>query len=71
MKISKKNKLSFIDLFSGVGGIGVGFEQAGFEHVFSADFDSAVAKTFRNNNPNTPFIEGDISDKKIFNQIKK
>ncbi len=71
MKISKKNKLSFIDLFSGVGGIGVGFEQAGFEHVFSADFDSAVAKTFRNNNPNTPFIEGDISDEKIFNQIKK
>ncbi len=71
LKNSKKSKLSFIDLFSGAGGIGVGFEQAGFEHIFSADFDSAVAETFRHNNPKVPFIEGDISDKKIFNQIKK
>ncbi len=69
-KNNKKNKLSFIDLFSGAGGIGVGFEQAGFEHVFSADFDSAVAKTFRHNNPDIPFIEGDLSDEFIFNKIK-
>lgn len=64
-------KLTFIDLFSGAGGIGIGFERANFQHVFSADFDSAVAKTFRHNNPDIPFIEGDLSDKKIFNQIKK
>ena len=44
LKISKKNKLSFIDLFSGAGGIGVGFEQAGFEHIFSADFDSEIGR---------------------------
>jgi DNA (cytosine-5)-methyltransferase 1 len=71
IKNSKKNKLSFIDLFSGAGGIGVGFEQAGFEHVFSADFDSAVADTFRHNNPNIPFIEGDLSDESVFNKIKE
>jgi DNA (cytosine-5)-methyltransferase 1 len=70
LKNNKKNKLTFIDLFSGAGGIGVGFEQAGFEHVFSADFDQSVAKTFKHNNPNIPFIEGDLSDKKIFNDIK-
>ena len=69
-KNSKKNKLSFIDLFSGAGGIGVGFEHAGFEHVFSADFDSAVARTFRHNNPNIPFIEGDLSHESVFNKIK-
>lgn len=71
LKNNKKTKLTFIDLFSGAGGIGVGFEQAGFEHVFSADFDSAVAKTFEHNNPNIPFIEGDLSDEKVFNDIKE
>lgn len=71
LKNNKKTKLTFIDLFSGAGGIGVGFEQAGFEHVFSADFDSAVAKTFEHNNPNIPFIEGDLSDENVFNDIKE
>ncbi len=66
-----ENKLSFIDLFSGVGGIGIGFEQAGYQHLLSADFDSAVAKTFRHNHKNVPFIEGDLSDKSIFENVKK
>jgi DNA (cytosine-5)-methyltransferase 1 len=68
---NKKNKLKFIDLFSGAGGIGIGFEQAGFEHVFSADFDPAVAKTHRNFNKEVPFIEGDLASKEIFDRIKK
>jgi DNA (cytosine-5)-methyltransferase 1 len=67
----KKNRLSFIDLFSGAGGIGIGFEQAGFDHVFSADFDPSVAKTFCHNNLNVPFIEGDLSSPEIFNIIKE
>ena len=63
-------KLSFIDLFSGAGGIGIGYEQAGYEHVLSADFDPGVAKTFRHNN-NIPFIEGDLSDESVFENAKK
>jgi len=63
--------LNFIDLFSGAGGIGIGFEQAGFEHLFSGDFDPAVAKTFRHNNNDVPFIEGDLSDDEIFENAKK
>ena len=66
-----KKKLTFIDLFSGAGGIGIGFERAGFKQIFSADFDAAVAKTFRHNNPKVPFIEGDLSDKHTFDSIKK
>ncbi|MBL6730832.1 MAG: DNA cytosine methyltransferase [Bacteroidia bacterium] len=65
-----KSKLSFIDLFSGAGGIGIGFEHAGYEHVLSADFDSGVAKTFRHNHKNIPFIEGDLSDESIFESMK-
>ncbi len=68
--LDNNKKLKFIDLFSGAGGIGIGFEQAGYQHVFSADFDPGVAKTFRHNN-NTPFIEGDLSDDEVFKKAKK
>lgn len=68
---SNNGRLNFIDLFSGAGGIGIGLEQAGFNHIFSADFDSAVAKTFRYNNPNIPFIEGDLSHEHVFESIKE
>lgn len=64
------SKLSFIDLFSGAGGIGIGYEQAGYQHVLSADFDPGVAKTFRHNHKNVPFIEGDLSDESIFESVK-
>lgn len=68
---SKTTKLSFIDLFSGAGGIGIGFDKAGFHHILSSDFDSAVAQTFKHNNPQTPFVEGDLADDYTFDQIKK
>src|SRR5690606_33717147 len=67
---SNKDTLNFIDLFSGAGGIGIGFENAGLNHIFSADFDNGVAKTFRHNNPNIPFIEGDLSSDAVFEDIK-
>lgn len=69
--IKSKNRLSFVDLFSGAGGIGIGFEQAGYNHILSADFDAGVAKTFRHNNANTPFVEGDLSDESIFEKTKQ
>ena len=68
---SSEKKLNFIDLFSGAGGIGIGFEQAGYNHVFSGDFDPGVAKTFKHNNKNIPFLEGDLSDESIFENAKK
>jgi len=64
-------KLNFIDLFSGAGGIGLGYEQAGYEHVFSGDFDPGVAKTFSHNNSNIPFLEGDLSSDSIFEKAKE
>jgi len=64
-----KKKLTFIDLFAGAGGIGIGFEKAGFEPVFSADFDPIVAKTHRHNHETIPFIDGDLSDPIVFETI--
>lgn len=38
--------LQTIDLFAGIGGIRIGFENAGFESVFSNDFEPACKKTY-------------------------
>ena len=36
-------------LFSGIGGIDLGFIQAGFEIVWANEFDENAAKTYRHN----------------------
>jgi DNA (cytosine-5)-methyltransferase 1 len=38
--------MKFIDLFAGIGGIKIGFEKAGFQCVFSNDFDENAKITF-------------------------
>lgn len=48
----------FIDLFSGIGGIKIAFENAGFECVFSNDFDKYCKVTFDHN------FSGDFEDDK-------
>jgi len=40
------NKIKFIDLFAGVGGIGLGFEKAGFKTVFANDNDEFCKITY-------------------------
>ena len=49
-------------LFSGIGGIDLGFEQAGFKIAWANEIDSDACKTYRHNFPNTHLIEGDIRD---------
>lgn len=48
--LSKTNrKLKAIDLFAGIGGTRLGFEQAGFEVIYSNDIDSSACKTYKAN----------------------
>ncbi len=49
-------------LFSGIGGIDLGFEQAGFEIAWANDIDAEACKTYRHNFPKTNLIEGDVRD---------
>ena len=49
-------------LFSGIGGIDLGFEQAGFEIAWANDIDTETCKTYRHNFSNTYLIEGDVRD---------
>lgn len=55
-KTSKKFKV--IDLFAGIGGMRLGFQQAGFDIVYSNDVDHYACHTYRTN-------FGDIDEKDI------
>jgi len=56
-----KNNFKFIDLFAGIGGIKIAFSNAGFECVFSNDFDKNAKITYDFN----------FSDKMLLGDIQK
>ena len=55
-------KPKVIDLFAGVGGMSLGFEQAGFEIVLANEYDNEIAESYKKNHPNTKMIIGDITN---------
>ena len=52
--------MKIISLFSGCGGLDLGFEKAGFNIPIANEFDKTIYETFKVNHPNTRLIEGDI-----------
>ena len=56
------NKLIAIDLFSGAGGLHLGFENAGYNIKLCIDNNDLVEKTHKRNFPHIPMINGDIRD---------
>lgn len=54
--------LNSIDLFSGCGGMTLGFKWAGFNSVLASDIDENCEETFKANFSETPFLCGDISN---------
>lgn len=52
--------MNVISLFSGCGGLDLGFERAGFDIPVANEFDSKIWDTFKANHPKTNLIEGDI-----------
>lgn len=52
--------MRIISLFSGAGGLDLGFARAGFEVVAANEYDRTIWATYRRNHPNTHLIEGDI-----------
>ncbi len=55
-----KNELKCASFFAGVGGIELGFEQAGFKTVYANEFDRYAGETYRLNFPSVKFDDRDI-----------
>lgn len=60
-----KKKFNILSLFSGAGGLDLGFEKAGFNVAIANEFDKNIWETFKVNHPNTKLIEGDIRKLKL------
>lgn len=58
---SKNNKLNFIDVFAGAGGLSCGLEMAGMNCVLGVDFNQHAMNTFEKNHKNADVYCGDIT----------
>lgn len=56
----KRKEYTMIDLFSGAGGMSLGFEKAGFQPLFAVEFNEQFATTYQKNFGKTPLIMEDI-----------
>ena len=54
-------KHSVIDLFSGVGGLSLGFRMAGYDVLLANEIDSSIAEAYTKNHPETKMINADIT----------
>lgn len=52
--------MNVVSLFSGAGGLDLGFKNAGFKTILANEFDKEICPTFRRNFPEVNLIEGDI-----------
>lgn len=63
-RVPEVGKIRMIDLFAGIGGIRMGFDQAfgdSAETVFVSEWDTAAQKTYSANFPDSLTINGDIT----------
>ncbi len=66
-------KYTYIDLFSGAGGMSLGFNNAGFKNLLAIEFNKDFAKTYKKNFPEHNLIVDDIknvTEKQIYDIIK-
>lgn len=62
IKIKPKKEYTSIELFAGAGGMALGMEKAGIEHVLLNEFEKNACKTLRFNRPKWNVLEDDIQN---------
>lgn len=62
VKAANDRRMRVISLFSGAGGLDIGFHDAGFETAVMVERGPACCRTLRTNMPDTPVIAGDINE---------
>lgn len=59
-KDKQMSKLKVASMFAGIGGICLGFKQAGFEIVWANEIDPSACNTYRNNFGDSYLVQADI-----------
>lgn len=60
MVMTQNRKMKSIELFAGAGGLALGLEQAGLEHIGLIELDVAAAKTLMKNRPQWKVFNEDV-----------
>jgi DNA (cytosine-5)-methyltransferase 1 len=60
--MSHSNNIEMVSLFSGCGGLDLGFEQAGFDIVWANEYNKKIWDTYEHNHPNTKLDRRSIVD---------
>lgn len=60
LKTKPKREYTSVELFAGGGGLALGMEMAGFNHVLLNEFNHHACETLRTNRPNWNIVEGDV-----------
>lgn len=62
MSPAPRRDVTFLDVFSGAGGMSLGFEEAGFRCVGAIDVDHYSCMTYRRNFPDVPVFERRVEE---------
>ena len=61
--------MNCFELFAGCGGLGYGFHKNGFKIVAANELEENIAKTYRENFPDTNVIVGDITKQEVKDKV--
>lgn len=62
IRMVKNNTIRAVSLFSGAGGMDVGFENAGVQIVFANEIMKEAAETYKANHPDGLMLNDDINN---------
>lgn len=62
LQVTPSRNFTSIELFAGAGGLALGIEKAGFDHIMLNEIDHSACETLRKNRPDWNVVENDIHE---------